>query len=141
LAVETGAEYAGRVWDRWVRIRCKDGRELSVFDFDLANVHISVGDRRCLVIEATIIKNLHHCDEVERKSRTTEWDGYVVDSHWRLAGLSTQSVAPRLAQSEYVLIRSSVGGILLSQGEFSELPREGAYLCWDTLQLDLKAIL
>jgi hypothetical protein len=130
-----GAEYEGVVYDRWLTVRLADGRRVDVFDpGPPIGESLTAGTLAEFALVAAIPTKVR-IDGGGEPDRL--WQDEVVDAAWRPTPDTLDVLRPELTEFPWVVVETSIGGLLLSPTDLPEGVREGASVSWDGRRLDL----
>jgi hypothetical protein len=139
---EPGATYQGRVYDRFLMLRPSDGTTLHVFDKgEPISSGLATGESYEVVLLAAIPGPVLVFSARSEGVQLSERRGEIIEPGWRAMEGGYRCVRPELYQRDWVLLRTSLGQLLMSPSEIGINLRAGDFLEWQEPRFDLYAVI
>ncbi|GAC1566007.1 MAG: hypothetical protein NVS3B14_05740 [Ktedonobacteraceae bacterium] len=140
LQSEDGATYQGRIYDRFLRLRHLHGQVLSLFDpFGPLSTDLSIGEVYEVIL-ASLGESVRYFSEPPLTLENTEWQGVIIEPHWRAPESTYQRTSSELYAHDWVLLGTSLGRMLISPTVFKTPIKPEGFVQWDNIRLDLLAV-
>jgi hypothetical protein len=140
LQSEDGAVYQGRVYDRFLKLRHLHGQVLSVFDpFGPISADLPVGEVYEVIL-ASLSESVRYVSELLLTVENTEWQGVIIEPHWRAPESTYQRASSELYAHDWVLLGTSLGKVLISSKVFKTSINPEGFVQWENIRLDLLAV-
>lgn len=141
-ANEPGATYMGTVYDRFLTLRHPTGKILTIFDMHAISTELLSGTTCELMVRATLWRSLRYHRNPTSAPRTTVWVGEVASLDWKPPkDACYQFVNPELFATEWVIVTTPLGQLLMSPEEIGQTLDVGGVLEWEGERLDLLAVI
>jgi len=138
-----GATYEGVVYDRFLKLRLPTGKVFSIFDGpNPISSGLVIGERYEVVLLSLLIPGTVRYTELPSSSRANEiWQGTVIEPKWRGKAKDYRFVRGYdFEDVEWVLLGTTWGDLLIYPKELAVPVEVGQTLHWESLRLDLLAV-
>jgi len=135
-----GATYQSKVYDRFLKLHLANGQDVSIFDtFGPLSSSLSSGERYEMILEA-LATSVHYGRSTPLDVKTPTWQGVIIEPRWRAPEDQYRLSATELYTREWVLVSTSIGALLMNPKVFHTPISPQEEVLWDTIRLDLLAV-
>lgn len=143
LENKDGATYEGVVYDRLLKLQLPTGKVLSIFDgFNPISSGLVIGEWYEVVLISILIPGTVRYPKQPFSSSANEiWQGTVREPKWKGKAKDYRFVRGYNFDSvERVLLETRWGCLLINPKKLTIAAEVGQILCWESLRLDLLAV-
>jgi len=143
---KAGATYDDIIYDRKLKLHLPNGQELSIFDpAEPISTELATDEAYEMVLIPFVVSvNIVAPSQISAESDSTldskQWQGTIIDLHWKAAKDRYRYAHPELYEQEWILLTTSYGNVLLSPQSTQETLHTGMMVQWANTRLDLYAI-
>lgn len=137
---EDGATYQGKVYDRFLKLHLANGQDVSIFDpFGPLSSSLPLGERYEMILGA-LATSVHYGHSTTLDVKTPTWQGVIIEPRWLAPEDQYQLYASELYRLEWVLVSTLIGALLMHPKVFHTPIAPQEEIIWDTIRLDLLAV-
>ncbi len=141
-----GATYEGSVFDRDLLLFHFESKlKFGVFDdFHQISTGLTEGKPYEFILSPIKRDSLEVINEAEAITTIRNWSGQIVEVDWKPQISQYQSTKAHLQKGKWVLVATSLGHIIFKLKKIEEKletkVRQGAYIRWENMRVDLYAV-
>jgi hypothetical protein len=138
-----GATYEGAVYDRLLKLQLPTGEVLPIFDgFNPISSGLVIGEWYEVVLLSLLIPGtVRYPERLSSSSANEIWQGTVREPKWRGKAKDYRFVRGYdFEDVEWALLETTWGYLLIYPKELAIPAEVGQILCWESLRLDLLAV-
>ena len=136
---QAGAQYEGRVYDRRLKVRARNGRLLEIFDNEPPiSGDLPVGQTFEFIVMALLFTNLKVAEPSQGRA---SWRATVVAIGWQADSSLYRAKKNDLNGRRWILLQTDAGRLLTTDAELGKSVQQGETVSWEDASLDLYAVI